>query len=81
MPDDKPGNEGNRVGVAAADHPAGPYEDRGVLVPHGSIDGSVFVDEDGTRHLSYTTEVNSQNGFPQGQILIDRLVTPTRVAG
>ena len=81
MPDGTPANEGNRVGVAVADAVGGPYEDLGVVVPHGSLDGSVFTDTDGTRYLLYTTEVNSDAGFPQGQVLIDRLVTPTRVAG
>lgn len=81
MPEGTPKNTGNRVGVAVADHPLGPYEDRGVVVPHGSIDGSVFTDHDGGRYLLYTTEVGNLSGFPQGQILIDRLVTPTQVEG
>ncbi len=81
MPDGTPKNIGNRVGVAVGDHPAGPYEDLGVVVPHGSLDGSVFTDRDGTRHLLYTTEVENQSGFPQGKILIDRLVSPSEVAG
>lgn len=81
MPDGTPKNIGNRVGVAVADHPSGPYEDLGVVVPHGSIDGSVFTDHDGTRYLMYTTEVENDSGFPQGQIVIDKLVSPTAVEG
>lgn len=81
MPDGTPKNIGNRVGVAVADHVTGPYEDLGVVVPHGSIDGSIFTDHDGTRYLIYTTEVENDSGFPKGQILIDRLVSPTEVEG
>lgn len=68
MPDGTPGNEGNRVGLAIADHPAGPYEDAGVVIPHGSIDGSPFIDSDGRAWLLFTTEHGNDLGWPPGQV-------------
>ncbi len=40
------------VGVAVADHPLGPFVDRGVLV-RGAIDGHFFRDDDGSLYLYY----------------------------
>ena len=70
-PRESPRNSGNRVGLATADSIAGPYEDFGVIVPHASIDGHVFVDTDSTLYIFYTIEHLNQ----------DRMLSPTQVAG
>lgn len=41
-----------QIGVAVADHPLGPFVDRGVLVK-GAIDAHLFRDEDGALYLYY----------------------------
>lgn len=41
------------IGVAVADNPQGPFEDRGVLVEH-AIDAHLFRDEDGQLFLYYS---------------------------
>ncbi len=79
--EDTPKNTGNRVGLAVADSPEGPYEDRGVVVPNASLDGHPFADEDGTLYLYYTIEYGNSMGLTAGQIYVDRLVAPNRVAG
>jgi len=82
MPDGTPGNTGNRVGLAVADEPHGPFEDRGVVVPYASLDGSPFVDADGTLYLYHTAEFGSDAaGLVPGRIYGIRLAAPDRVAG
>ncbi len=73
MPEGTPGNEGNRVGLAVADRPEGPYEDVGVVIPHGSIDGSPYIDRNGQAWLLFTTEHGNDLGWPPGQIGVFRL--------
>ncbi len=75
-----PGNTGNRVGLAVADAPAGPYADRGVVVSHASLDGSPFRDADGSLYLYYTAEFGTADGMTPGRIYADRLVSPARAA-
>ncbi len=88
MPDGTPGNTGNRVGLAVADRPEGPYTDRGVVVGHASLDGSPFRDADGpspaearatareggTLYLYYTAEFGTADGMTPGRIYVDQLV-------
>ena len=73
MPEGTPGNVGNRVGLAVADRPDGPYEDCGVVIPHGSIDGSPFIDASGQPWILFTTEHGNSLRLPPGQIGIHRL--------
>lgn len=79
MPDGTPENEGNRVGLAVADHPAGPYEDRGVVIPHASIDGSPYRHRDGSWWLYFTVEFANDRGLKAGQLGVHRLVAPDRI--
>lgn len=81
MPDGTPGNTGNRVGLAVASSPAGPFADRGVVVPHASLDGSPFLDARGATWLFYVAENGCGGGFVAGRIYVDRLLAPDRVAG
>ncbi len=79
MPDGTPRNEGNRIGLAVAPHPAGPFEDRGVVVPHGTIDGSPYLHRDGTLWLYFTVEHGNSLGLKAGSLGVQRLVTPGEV--
>lgn len=79
-PDLSPENSGNRVGVAVADNIEGPYESIGVVIPNGSIDGHPVFDKDGTMYMYYTIEWKNSKGFKAGQIYIDKMLSPTRVA-
>ena len=79
--DGTPENTGNRVGLAVSDHPEGPYEDRGVVIPHASLDGSPFRDADGTLYLYYTIEYGNSDGLVAGRIYVDKLVKPDEVSG
>ena len=81
MPDGTEGNTGNRVGLAVANAPAGPFEDLGVVVPHAAIDGSPFLDADGSLWLYFAGEFGNDRGLAQGRIYADRLLAPDRVAG
>ena len=76
-----PKNTGNRVGLAVSDNPEGPYEDRGVVVPHASLDGSPFRDTDGTLYLYYTIEHGNSDGLTAGHIYVDKLISADRVSG
>lgn len=77
--DDKD-NAGNRVGLAVADQPEGPYTDRGVVIDHASLDASPFVDDDGQLWIYYVTDHGNQRGHPPGKIWVDHLLEPGRVA-
>lgn len=78
-PKESPHNSGNRVGLAISDSIQGPYEDYGVVIPHASIDGHVYVDGDSTMYIFYTIEHLNLDGLKAGQIYLDILVTPTEV--
>jgi beta-xylosidase len=68
--DGTPENTGNRVGLAVAGTPEGPYEDRGVVIPHASIDGSPFIGDDGAMYLYYTIEHGNADGLKAGHIYV-----------
>jgi len=76
-----PRNSGNRIGLAISDQIEGPYKDFGVIIPHASIDGHVYVDEDGSMYMFYTIEHLNADSLTAGQIYQDRMISPTRVAG
>ncbi len=80
-PADSPKNAGNRVGLAVSENIEGPYEDRGVVIPFGSIDGHPHIADDGTMYLYYTVEHGSQNGLTAGQIYVYRMKSPQQVDG
>lgn len=71
-PDVQP--RGKLVGVAVADHPLGPFTDRGVLV-RGAIDAHLFRDEDGALYLYY---VMLPGGF---RITVRRMADPLTPQG
>jgi beta-xylosidase len=81
MPDGTPGNTGNRVGLAVSGTPAGPFEDCGPVVNHASLDGSPFVDADGSAWLYFTAEFGNDRGLVPGRSYVDRLLAPDRAAG
>jgi beta-xylosidase len=49
--------EGKQVGVAVAENPLGPFDDKRVLV-RGAIDGHLFQDDDGRMYLYYVVIVD-----------------------
>jgi beta-xylosidase len=66
------------VRVAVADAIEGPYQDMGALTQYPSIDGHPFIDIKGNLYLMYT----GNEGNPDvGQLMIDRLIKPDRLAG
>lgn len=75
-----PENSGNRVGVAVSDNIEGPYSDLGVVVTNASIDGHPVRDKDGTLYMFYCTEWRNSKGFKAGQIYVDKMLSPTKVA-
>ncbi len=79
-PTDEMPNAGNRVGLAVSDYPQGPYADCGSLFDHATLDGSPFRAADGQLWLYYVTDFGSQRGHPPGQIWVDRLLEPGRIA-
>ena len=78
-------NTRRRVGVARADHPLGPFTpDPKPLIPHEyAIDAHPFQDEDGSLWLFYNVRRSelSFNGLPSSANVVDRLITPTQLAG
>ena len=62
------------IGVAAADHPLGPFVDRGTLV-RGAIDAHLFRDEDGRLYLYY---VSLPGGF---RIMVRPMADPVTPQG
>ena len=80
-PEHSPRNSGNHVGLAISDNIQGPYKDKGIVIPHSSIDGHVFIEEDGTMYMFYTIEHLNKDSLTAGQIYMDNLVTPDKVAG
>lgn len=66
----KPGGPQKQIGVAVADSPLGPFEDKAVLVTN-AIDAHVFQDDDGTLYFYY---VDLFKGFKiRGQRMSDPL--------
>lgn len=80
-PQESPANSGNRVGVAVADSIWGPYQDLGVVVPHASIDGHPFTDDDGQMYMYYTIEHGNKDSLKAGQIYVDKMTSLTTVEG
>ncbi|MEL7163405.1 MAG: family 43 glycosylhydrolase, partial [Bacteroidota bacterium] len=80
-PGTTPKNTGNRVGVAVADTPAGPFSLHGVLVPEASLDSHVYRDDDGQLYLYYVAEHGNARGLTAGRIYVDSLLSPTEVVG
>lgn len=58
------GPEAKQIGVAVADGPLGPFEDKKALVP-GSIDAHLFQDDDGKLYLYYVEIVGGFKIFVQ----------------
>lgn len=79
-PANTPENTGNRVGLATSVNPAGPFEDRGVIVHSPSLDGSPWQDDDGNWYLYYVVEHSDPDRKP-GSIWVDRLTSMSEVAG
>lgn len=80
-PDESPQNAGNRIGLAIADNIDGPYTNYGVIVPHGAIDPHPVFDKDGSMYIFYTIENLNIKGYKAGQVFVDKMLSPTRVAG
>jgi len=80
-PKQSPRNSGNRVGLALSENIEGPYTNHGVVIPHASIDGHVYVDSDSSMYIFYTIEHLNRDGLTAGQIYQDRMLSPTEVAG
>jgi beta-xylosidase len=68
------GNGGKQIGVAMADSPLGPFEDKGVLA-NDAIDAHLFQDDDGALYLYY---VNLAGGF---KILVQTMANPLTKKG
>lgn len=81
MPDGTPGNEGNRVGVAVADNPKGPYQDVGIVIPEAAIDGSPYRHPDGSLWIYFTVEFGNALGLKPGSVCVHRLRNPVEVDG
>lgn len=79
-PKESPRNSGNRVGLAVADNIEGPYVDKGVVIPHASIDGHVYI-ENYSMYIYYTIEHLNSDSLKAGQIYMDKLLAPDKVAG
>ncbi len=76
---DKPGG-GKMIGVALADGPLGPFQDRGPLV-EDALDAHLFRDDDGAVYLYYSV-TNSSGNYISVQPMADLLTkkgTPTPV--
>ena len=80
-PEYSPRNSGNHVGLAVSENIEGPYIDRGRVLPHSSIDGHVFIGDNGTMYMFYTIEHLNKDSLKAGQIYMDTLIAPDRVAG
>jgi len=76
------------IRVALSDHPQGPYFDSGVVLKdcqtnRFTIDPFPFRDDDGQWYLFYACNFpyDSQGFHPGTGIMVDRLVTMTKIAG
>lgn len=74
-------NIGNRVGVAVAASPEGPFEDVGVVIDSASLDGSPFLDDDGRLYLYFTVENKNSKDWTRGQIRCVEMESPSKVKG
>lgn len=74
-------NKHNRVGVATSNNIEGPYQDYGVVIPHGSIDGHPYFDEQGQMYMYFTTEQLNHTGLPMGKIYVHKMKDPFTVDG
>lgn len=63
------------IGVAVAESPLGPFEDRGILI-EGAIDAHLFEDEDGQLYLYYEGFADSGS-----RIVVRRMNTPLMPEG
>lgn len=79
-PGNTPQNTGNRVGLAISDRIEGPYKNKGIVVPHASIDGHIF-EENGNLYIFYTIEHGNHDGLTAGQIYADKMLSPSKVEG
>ena len=77
-----PEGEGQRLRVAVADGPEGPFVDQGVELDTDpfSIDASPFRDEDGSWYLFFCRDFLEGDRVGTG-IVVDRLVSMTELAG
>lgn len=63
------------IGVAVADRPEGPFEDKGILVTHAKVlDAHLFRDDDGKLYLYYTL-------FGKNRMHVQRMETPLKKQG
>ena len=77
------GDETNmQIRVATANHPAGPFVDRGhrLTSEQFAIDAHVFADDDGSRYLFYATDYLDHPRIGTGTAF-DRMVDPFTLAG
>ena len=77
------GNEERmRIGVACAEHPAGPFRDCGVRLTAEdfAIDPHVFKDDDGRRWMFYATDFPAHTHVGTGTVC-DRMLDPFTLAG
>jgi len=78
--------QGHRLRVATATHPAGPFEDSGVVLTPDepfTIDAHPFRDDDGQWYLYYCCDfLDAEGGERVGTgVVVDRLLDMTRLAG
>ena len=74
-----------RIGVARSDHPLGPFVAAADPLVAGeyAIDPHPFQDEDGSLWLFYNVRRDdlALDGLPSSANVVDRLITPTELAG
>lgn len=76
-----PRNSNNKVGVATSENILGPYTDHGPVIPHGSIDGHPFLDDDNQLYFYFTVEQLNSTGLPQGGIYAYKMSDPMTITG
>ncbi len=75
-----PKNSGNHVGLAVSENIEGPYENKGRVIPHASIDGHVYIEGD-DMYMFYTIEHLNEDSLKPGKIYMDKMLAPDKVAG
>ena len=68
------------IGVAVADHPLGPFVDRGILI-RDAIDANLFRDDDGCLYLYYSYAPALYVRRLTGVLRVQRMVTPLEPVG
>ena len=73
-----------KIGVAVADDPKGPFEDRGILI-EDAIDPHLFLDDDGSYYLYYEA-LDPWNDIrhlsvPTSRIVVQPMAEPLKMAG